>query len=118
MYKYLIAVWAVLTLAACARPAYKTERNLEKTQMTGGYTQQRPLDAEELELFEKVTEKLLGVTYTPESVATQVVAGTNYRFLCTATTVTREPQTYKAEITVFCPLPGRGEPKITAIKRL
>lgn len=52
---------------------------------------------------------MTGVSYTPESVATQVVAGTNYRFICTAKTATPGPETYEAEIIVFQPLPGQGE---------
>ena len=55
---------------------------------------------------------------TPESVATQVVAGTNYRFICTAITATPGPETYEAEIIVFQPLPGQGEAKIAKITRL
>lgn len=47
----------------------------------GGYTEQREPNDEELRLFEEVTgtgEMII----TPLSVATQVVAGTNYKFLC------------------------------------
>lgn len=86
--------------------------------IAGGYSQQRPLKAEEVALFKQVTAELDGVSYTPESVSTQVVAGRNYRFICKAVTVTREPQTYQAEVVVFEPLPGRGEPRITSFKRL
>ena len=48
----------------------------------------------------------------------QVVAGTNYRFVCKAKTVTPNPETYRAEVIVFKPLPGQGEAKITKITRL
>lgn len=90
----------------------------KRTVMTGAYSNQRPLNTEEQALFRQVTAHLSGVGYTPESVSTQVVAGRNYRFICKAVTVTREPQTYQAEVIVFEPLPGRGEPHITSIKRL
>ena len=46
------------------------------------------------------------------------MAGTNYRFICTAKTVTPGPETYEAEIIVFQPLPGQGEAKIAKITRL
>lgn len=127
----------ILTLAAAALSACGANRNnptgakepekpetsqttesRRKEQMTGAYTNQRPLSDEEKELFKTATAKLLGVKYTPESVAVQIVAGTNYRFICTAQTVTREPRTYKAEVTVFKPLPGRGEAHVTDIKEL
>lgn len=96
----------------------KMEKQTESTVLTGGYTQQRSLDDRERELFRQVTHGITGVSYTPESVATQIVAGTNYRFVCTAKTATLHPETYKAEVIVFQPLPGRGDPKITSIKRL
>ena len=86
--------------------------------MTGAYTDQRPLNDEEKKLFRTVTANLAGVRYTPESVATQVVAGTNYRFVCTAEPVTQAPQTFRAEVFIFQPLPGRGEAHITEIRRL
>ena len=54
----------------------------------------------------------------PPGDATQVVAGTNYRFICTAKTTTPGLETYEAEIIVFQPLPGQGEAKIAKITRL
>lgn len=121
MKRILTLVVAAAVLTACggpARKAGKTEENHEKTMMTGGYTDPRQPDAKELELFRQVTAGLTGVEYTPENVATQVVAGLNYRFVCKASTVTPDPETYRAEIIVYQPLPGRGEARITGIKRL
>lgn len=132
MKKIVIITLAAAALSACganrnnaatAKQPGKSEtsQSAETTrteQMTGGYTNQRPLSEEEKELFKTATAKLLGVKYTPESVAVQIVAGTNYRFICTAQTVTREPRTYKAEVTVFKPLPGQGEAHVTDIKEL
>ena len=60
-------------------------------------------------------EGLDGVGYTPLSVQSQVVKGTNYRFLCEATTVTLEPQTSQAMVTVYKPLPSEGNARIMAI---
>lgn len=107
-----------MLLTACGGPAKRAEKQQEKTNLCGGYTQQRPLEVSERELFRQVTAGMTGVSYTPESVATQVVAGTNYRFVCKAKTVTADPETYEAEIIVFKPLPGRGEAKISKITRL
>lgn len=48
--------------------------------MVGGYTQQRNLTKQDKQIFKKTyngKEKL-----TPISVATQVVNGTNYKFIC------------------------------------
>lgn len=128
MKKTTIIAFAAAALTACAAQGNKTAASAEagkaekpqtsEVRLVGGYTAQRPLDEREKELFESVTAGLTGVRYTPQSVATQVVAGTNYRFVCTAVTATREPQSYKAEVTVFQPLPGQGEARITAIERL
>ena len=48
---------------------------------------------EDVARFEKATEGLVGVGYTPvEVVATQVVNGTNYAYIAAGKTVTAEPQ--------------------------
>ena len=107
-----------MLLTACGSPEKRTEKQQEKTILCGGYTGQRPLEASDRELFRRATTGMTGVNYTPESVATQVVAGTNYRFVCKAKTVTPNPETYRAEVIVFKPLPGQGEAKITKITRL
>lgn len=121
MKRILILTLAAAALAACGGPgrkAAKTEESKERVVMTGGYTEQRPLSEQEQALFHQVTQGLTGVAYTPESVATQVVAGINYRFVCKARTVTLDHETYQAEVTVYQPLPGQGEARITSIKRL
>lgn len=129
MKKIVIIAFAAAAFAACGVHGSKTAagagetgtaqtKNEETTMMYGGYTAQRPLGDRDKELFRNVTEKLEGVKYTPESVATQVVAGMNYRFVCTAETVARNPETFRAEVTVYQPLPGQGEARITGIRRL
>lgn len=118
MLKLTIAILAVTLLTACGGPGRRAEKQPQKTVLCGGYTQQRPLSDAERALFRQATDSLTGVSYTPESVATQVVAGTNYRFVCTAKAATPDPAAYEAEIIVYQPLPGRGEPKITKITRL
>ena len=115
MLKLTIAALAAMLLTACGSPEKRTEKQQEKTILCGGYTGQRPLEASDRELFRRATTGMTGVSYTPESVATQVVAGTNYR---TAKTTTPGLETYEAEIIVFQPLPGQGEAKIAKITRL
>lgn len=129
MKRIVISAFAAAALTACAAQGGKTAaanatarpagtEKAENTTVCGGYTDQRPLEEQEKQLFRSVTDKLVGVRYTPESVATQVVAGTNYRFVCTAETIARKPETFRAEVTVFRPLPGQGEARITEIRRL
>ena len=66
----------------------------------GGYTQARPLDKHDKEVFEKAFEGFVGVTYTPKRASTQVVNGTNYRFFCDYKTTTNPPEKGKALITI------------------
>lgn len=108
----------LLLLSSCGSRTNGNKAPQEKEQLCGGYTAQRAITPTELELFKKATDTLEGVLYTPQSVATQVVAGVNYHFICEAAAVTREPQLYQAAIIIYQPLPGQGEPRITKITKL
>ncbi len=80
--------------------------------MAGGYTEQRELTEEDIALFESVMSTMdNGKTYEPVTVATQVVAGTNYRF---AVKVTENGNTTDAFVVIFQPLPGQGEPEFVS----
>ena len=64
--------------------------------MTGGWTVSKArysfLTSEQEKIFDESVKGLTGVTYKPAALlAKQVVAGTNYVFLCQGTTVTRKP---------------------------
>ena len=118
MLKLTIAALAAMLLTACGSPEKRTEKQQENDFVRRLYPT-AALEASDRELFRPGDLPLsTGVSYTPESVATQVVAGTNYRFICTAKTATPGPETYEAEIIVFQPLPGQGEAKIAKITRL
>ncbi len=81
-------------------------------EMAGAYTEQRELTAEDKALFEEVMAKQEnGKTYEAVSVATQVVAGTNYRF---AVKVTQDGKTSDAFVVIFQPLPGQGDAEFVA----
>jgi hypothetical protein len=84
--------------------------------LVGAYGPLEPLDTKTKEIFAKATKGLLGVGYTPLLVATQVVAGTNYFYICNARMVVPEAQPFSAEVIIFQPL--KGDPHITSIKRL
>ena len=65
------------------------------------------LDDKANAVFEKATEGLVGVGYTPVALlGTQVVAGTNYAFLALGTTVTADPMTHLYVISVYEDLSG------------
>lgn len=83
----------------------------EPAQLLGGWTdvEDGTLTKELIELFQKASEGYTGLNLTPlELLATQVVAGTNYRFLCDSTTVTAEPVEAKKIVTVYEDLEGNA----------
>lgn len=72
------------------------------------------LSTEQKEVFNKAVEGLTGVEYTPITcLGTQIVAGTNYRFLCKATQTNEQPVTKLAIIEIYEDLKGQVE--ITSI---
>ena len=67
------------------------------------------------ELFDKATEGLLGVSYTPLAlVGTQLVSGMNYCFLCEAKAVIPNAVPYYVNVTVYKDL--EGNTKVTDIE--
>ncbi|MEG1645414.1 MAG: hypothetical protein RR279_06165 [Alistipes sp.] len=112
---FLSAVVFVSMACGSSRQLVHTTPAQEQEMMVGGYTQQRPLTEADRTLFATATAKLEAPKYIPESVATQIVAGCNYRFICKIVTSSHEPRTTAAEIVIFQPLPGRGDPKVSSI---
>ena len=67
------------------------------------------LSEDENKVFEKALEGLDGVSYKPvATLATQVVAGTNYAFLATGTAVVENPVTHLYVINVYADLQGNA----------
>lgn len=85
--------------------------------VVGGYTSQRSITDDEREMFDRAVAEIEDIEYTPRSVATQVVAGTNYRFVCKARETVKGGKRFDAVIVIYKPLPGQGEPRITSIER-
>ena len=79
----------------------------------GGYTDQREPSEEEIEMFHKVTGGG-SVTYTPQSVSTQVVAGLNYKFRCTYAD-SADGSSGHCWVTIYKPL--QGDPEMTGITK-
>ncbi|MBR2307522.1 MAG: hypothetical protein IKA48_10060, partial [Fibrobacter sp.] len=78
--------------------------------LMGGFTDQRALTAEDSAVFAVATKDYAYLKLAPLSVATQVVAGTNYLFVCTTSGFNRPPT--ETMVKIFKPLPGRGEPEL------
>lgn len=112
---YIALLCLSLSLAACGDGGAGVKD--DGTEIAGGYSKPRPLTEDEKALFEAAVKGLEGVAYKPMNVATQVVAGTNYRFLCRGRETARKGKRFDAVIVVYKPLPGQGEPRIASVDR-
>lgn len=79
--------------------------------LCGGYTSQRELTQEDSLFFEKVVSNTEHKELTPQSVATQVVAGINFHFICID-----KSNNKKYNVIIYKPLPGQGEATITKVE--
>ena len=107
--KHNILILLLCTMLFCGCDATNTA--------VGGYSKTRRLSDSERAMFTSVTASIEGVEYRPMNVATQVGAGTNYRFLCKAKEMNGEGKKYYAAIVIHLPLPGEGEPRLLSIER-
>jgi hypothetical protein len=94
-----------------AAEAVAVERNT-----CGGWSAFTKPVGDALQLFESTFKKLVGVSYQPVLVATQVVSGINYLFLANATLATLISASYPVVIRIGVDAGGRST--IQGIKRL
>lgn len=83
--------------------------------LMGGYSEQRPLTAEDSAVFAAATKDYGYLSLKPLSVSTQVVAGTNFLFTCEMKAF-GGPAT-QTNVKIFRPLPGRGEPELIVVEK-
>ncbi len=83
--------------------------------LMGGYSEQRPLTAEDSAVFAAATKDYGYLSLKPLSVSTQVVAGTNFLFACEMKAF-GGPAT-QTNVKIFRPLPGRGEPELIVVEK-
>jgi cytochrome c oxidase assembly protein Cox11 len=77
------------------------------TQLTGAFTPYTSeISAEAKKAFTAAIKGILGVTYSPVAVSTQIVAGTNYKFFCNTEATTASPVAGAAIVNVYAPLDG------------
>ncbi|AUG04947.1 hypothetical protein ACTJKT_00790 [Pseudomonas sp. 22526] len=81
----------------------------------GGWTPYHELTPKDREVFKEALAGFVGVHYTPEKVSTQVVNGTNYRYLSKAT-VPGSSDSWQAVVEIYAPI--KGKPHITQIHRI
>lgn len=83
--------------------------------LMGGFSEQRPLTAEDSAVFTAATKDYAYLGLKPLSVSTQVVAGMNYLFVCEMKAF-GGPAT-QTNVKIFKPLPGRGEPELIVVEK-
>ena len=106
-----MALALVLGTIGCGKTA-PAEVKEEEAPIAGGWqAAEDGTITEELQaLFDKAMEKMVGVDYTPiELLETQVVAGTNYKFLCESKVVAPDTAVKKAVVTIYEDLQGNAE---------
>ena len=84
-------------------------------QLSGGWSEPRPLTMQDRKIFAETMGGMVGATYTPHLVSTQVVNGTNYAFLCGMRTATYPADVGFAVVTAHKPLNGTAQ--LTDIKK-
>jgi hypothetical protein len=90
---------------------------MEKNDLAGGWTPYKTeISIKEKELFKTVFKGILGVDYKPLAVATQVVAGINYRFFCNVKGVYPHAANEGAIVQIYEPLDGHAH--ITSIHKV
>ncbi|TRW23549.1 hypothetical protein FMM05_12875 [Flavobacterium zepuense] len=92
-----------------------SNQNSVDTLIPGGWTTYHKPTAEDLTVFNEAMHGFVGVKYTPQEVATQLVNGTNYRFKCSAT---MPPSNAIWEAIVLIHKPIHGKPVVYGIEKL
>ena len=92
-----------------------TETLNNQQQIVGGWSPYHKLTPQDQLVFDEALKGFVGVKYTPETVSTQVVAGMNYRFRCTAS-MPPAMVVWEAMVEIFKPLDGA--PYVTGIVRI
>ena len=83
--------------------------------LLGGYSEQRPLTAEDSAAFIEATKDYAYLGLKPLSVATQIVAGTNYLFVCEMKAFGGSAT--QTNVKIFKPLPGRGAAELIVVEK-
>ena len=85
--------------------------------MIGGWTSfDFSLNKKARKVFKEALKGFTGVGYTPLAYATQVVAGTNYCYLCKGEVVYPDRPEFAVKLYIFAPL--KGDPHLTHIEKI
>jgi hypothetical protein len=81
------------------------EENYMSEIIPGGFELHQEVGEGEMEIFKAALKGWVGVDYKPVAVASQVVEGTNYLFICTGKPVVAHPVLGLYAVKVFVKLP-------------
>jgi len=115
-FKTLIATTMIIASCSQTNNAECSEQNndsISPNTLCGGYSTAQQPSGRALELFQELIQDTENKNLVPTSMAVQVVAGLNYKFQCKDSITDKD-----YEVTIFQPLPNRGEPAITNIIEL
>jgi hypothetical protein len=82
----------------------------------GAWTVHDCITADDMAIFNTAMKGLIGVNYEPIILATQLVNGTNYSFICKTTIMNEEMTKGIAEVIIYKPL--KGDPVVTGIHKI
>ena len=109
----LMAAVMIASLTGCkstiTAEGAKQDDQEEENMLLGGWqaVEDGTITPELQEMFDKAMENLTGVGYRPiKLVATQLVSGMNYKFLCEAITLTSDMPTREAYVSIYKDLQG------------
>ena len=103
MKKMILAIASTLVTVGCTSP-----NTTKREMLCGGYTDFRKPTTEEKALF--INTYKSDTLLTPNKVATQVVAGMNYKFRC------KYKQSHTYEVVIYKPLPNQGKATVTSVQ--
>ena len=83
--------------------------------LMGGFSEQRPLAAEDSAAFAEATKDYAYLGLKPLSVSTQIVAGTNYLFVCEMNAF--GGPAVQTNVKIFKPLPDRGAAELIVVEK-
>lgn len=105
-----IATIIGFSLSSCVNKGTEASKEANDKYLCGAYADYRALTDEDIKVFESTYN--YEVKLTPQSVATQVVAGTNYKFICT------DESDNEVKVVIFKPLPNQGKAKVSDIETI
>lgn len=128
-----IATTIVLSFTSCANKGTRAKSGSNNKYLCGAYADYRELTDEDIQIFESAYN--YDMKLTPQGVATQIVAGTNFKFICKDESANDSASRTKCgihsdisegrpvmgaandiKVVIFKPLPTQGKAKVVGIE--